>query len=234
VSGAGRSTAILRPLLVILVLLAAVAGGFLAHRLTVTGRGRALYAEAAHTGVPPAATDEPAASGRAPIPEQLPRIVLPSVDGKLRQLADWRGKELIVNFWATWCEPCRREIPLLRQLRREHAGLEVVGIAIDHRDAVQQYAADHGIDYPLLVGEEGGFAAASALGMETVLPFSVFADRSGKIITVKVGELHRDEAELILGRMKDEEAGRLSPAAARAQIADGVSRLARSRASSGD
>ncbi len=232
-SGARRSPAILRPLLIVLVLLAAVASGFLVHRLTVTGRGRALYAEGAHAAAPPAA-EEPAPQVRAPIPEQLPKIVLPSLDGKVRQLADFRGRELIVNFWATWCEPCRREIPLLKQLRREHAGIEVVGIAIDSRDAVQQYAAGHGIDYPLLVGEEGGFAAASALGMDTVLPFSVFVDRSGKIITVKVGELHRDEAELILERIKDEEAGRLSPTAARAQIADGVSRLTGRRASSGD
>ena len=68
----------------------------------------------------------------------------------------------------------------------------------------------HGIDYPVLVGEQGGLEAANAFGMDTVLPFSVFADRTGRIITLKVGELHRDEAELILDRMRDVELGRIS------------------------
>ncbi|HTL91506.1 MAG TPA: TlpA disulfide reductase family protein, partial [Steroidobacteraceae bacterium] len=142
------------------------------------------------------------------------------------------GRPLVVNFWATWCEPCRRENPLLQALRREHSanGLEIVGIAVDSRESVQKYATEHEIDYPLLVGEREGLQAAAAFGMETVLPFSVFADREGRVVTLKVGELHRDEAELILARIQDLQAGKLSLAAAQAQITAGVRSLRRAGA----
>jgi hypothetical protein len=85
----------------------------------------------------------------------------------------------------------------------------------------------------VLVGEEGGLAAANALGMETVLPFSVFADAQGHVVTLKIGELHQDEAELILDRLRDLETGRLTLPAAREQIAVGVRRLSQARSGSG-
>jgi thiol-disulfide isomerase/thioredoxin len=161
------------------------------------------------------------------VPEQLPEIRLPGIDGAIHGLADWKGRPLIVNFWATWCDPCRREIPLLKTIRREHAAdrLEIVGIAVDYPDEVRKYARVHGIDYPLLVGDQGGLEAVSAFGMETVLPFSVFADQQGRVVTLKVGELHRDEAELILDRVRDVDAGRLGLPAAREQISEGIRRL---------
>jgi len=95
---------------------------------------------------------------------------------------------------------------------------------------VRKYASEQGIDYPLLVGEREGLKAAAAFGMETVLPFSVFADREGRVVTLKIGELHRDEAELILGRIRDLQAGRLTLAAAQAQISAGVRSLRQARA----
>ena len=184
---------------------------------------------------PPAEEDSPLAQQPAApvrrIPEELPEIRLPDLSGRPRGLSDFRGRLLVVNFWATWCEPCRREIPLLQSLRRERAkdGVEIVGIALDHRDDVAQYAQARDLRYPLLIGEKGGLEAANALGMDTVLPFSVFADRTGRIITLKVGELHADEAALILDRMTDLDRGRLTLAAAREQIAAGIARLAASR-----
>jgi thiol-disulfide isomerase/thioredoxin len=161
------------------------------------------------------------------VPEQLPEIRLPGIDGAVHSLTDWKGRPLVVNFWATWCDPCRREIPLLKTLRHEHAGdrLEIVGIAVDYPDEVRKYAQTHGIDYPLLVGDEGGLEAVNAFGMETVLPFSVFADRQGRIVTLKVGELHQDEAELILDRVRAVDAGTLAVASAREQISEGIRRL---------
>jgi peroxiredoxin len=218
------------------VLFAAAAAGFLAHRLTNAPRlagapGKVTTDTLPAPGVP-AATPETRAH---PIPEQLPAVVLPDRHGATRQLTDWEGKPLLINFWATWCEPCRREIPLLRTLRHEHRaeGLEVVGIAIDDLAAVQQYAAEHAIDYPVLIGEQGGLAAASAFGMEVVLPFSVFADHSGRIVALKVGELHRDEAELILQRVHDVDTGRLTLPGARTEISEGLQRLTQARATSG-
>jgi thiol-disulfide isomerase/thioredoxin len=166
----------------------------------------------------------------------LPELALPGLDGARHRLTDWKGRPLVVNFWASWCEPCRREIPLLKSLRRERATdrIEIVGIAIDFRDAAQKYARDSGIEYPVLVGEQGGFEAVAAFGMDPVLPFTVFADRTGRIVTLKVGELHRDEADFILDRMRELDQGRLSLAAAREQIAAGISRLNMRRSSAAE
>jgi thiol-disulfide isomerase/thioredoxin len=170
-----------------------------------------------------------------PNPERLPDFSLPDLAGVSHRLSDWRGRPLAVNFWATWCEPCRREIPLLEALRRENArtGFEIIGIGIDNRDSIAKYVRDMRIAYPILSGETGGQEAAAAFGLEPVLPFTVFADAQGRIVTLKVGELHRDEATFILARLADVGAGRLSLEAARKQIAERTERLAISRAGGG-
>jgi thiol-disulfide isomerase/thioredoxin len=138
----------------------------------------------------------------------------------------------MVNFWATWCAPCRREIPLLRQIRasRRSQHLEVVGIAVDFRDAVLAYARKMNIDYPLLIGEQEGLDAAGAFGIDTVFPFTVFADREHRIVAVKIGELHAEEADFILDRVRDLDSGRLELPAARQLISDRLRELAVARA----
>ena len=219
------------------VLLASGAVGFFSYRMLVRPQTAALR-KAAPTAALPASgstgTEAPeAATPSAPkVPERLPELQLPGADGRAHRLAEWTGRPLVINFWATWCDPCRREIPLLKSLRRERAAdhLEIVGIAIDYPDSVRKYAEEHGISYPLLLGEREGLRAAAAFGMETVLPFSVFADREGRVVTLKIGELHRDEAELILDRIRDLQAGRLTLAAAQAQISAGVRSLRQARA----
>ena len=215
------------------LLVACAAGGFLIYHLA-NPRRVTLYVAPGPARLAPARTPEPAPVPSPPvrrIPEGLPELTLPGLDGRSHRLSDWKGRPLVVNFWATWCEPCRREIPLLKRLRRERAvdRLEVVGIAIDFRDAAQKYATDSGIDYPVLIGEQGGFEAVAAFGMDPVLPFSAFVDPTGRIVTLKVGELHPDEADLILDRMRELDRGRLSLATAREQIAAGISRLSTRR-----
>jgi len=222
----------------VLVLLASAVVGFVSYRFLVPPAALAVRQAAPRAGTLPSgeAPDErPSAPPVTPapkVPERVPQLELPATDGRIHRLTDWEGRPLVVNFWATWCEPCRREIPLLQALRREQSanGLEIVGIAVDSRESVQKYATEHQIGYPLLVGEREGLQAAAAFGMETVLPFSVFADREGRVVTLKVGELHRDEAELILARIQDLQAGKLSLAAAQAQITAGVRSLRRDRA----
>ena len=215
-------------LLVALVLGASAAGGFLVHRLAAPRPAQLYPLTAQGAGRAAPAPPPPDTAPPRRIPEQLPQIELPGLDGAPQALSNWSNRPLLVNFWAPWCEPCRREIPLLKSLRRARAAekLEIIGIALDSAEAVRQYVSGHGIDYPVLVGERGGLEAASAFGMDTVLPFSVFADRTGRIITVRVGELHRDEADLILDRMRDVELGRISLPAARAQISQGIEHLA--------
>jgi len=224
-------------LAVTVVLLASGAVGFIAYRLLLTTPS--VHPTAEIPAAPAARSPDPGVPlGRPPalppkLPVELPEIRLPGIDGAVQSLGDFKDRPLVVNFWATWCDPCRREIPLLKALRREHAAdhLEIVGIAVDYPDEVRKYAHAHGIDYPVLVGDQGGLEAVNAFGMETVLPFSVFADRHGRIVTLKVGELHRDEAELILDRVRAVDAGTLTLPVAREQISEGVSRLRTAHAS---
>lgn len=186
-------------------------------------------------GAAPAADSTAAtATAGAPrkIPETLPDVTLQDLAGKRHALTEYSGRPLLVNFWATWCAPCRREIPLLRQLRHRYAAdrLEVLGIAIDFRDAVSTYVKTSPIDYPLLVGEQDGIDVAQLFGMDLVLPFSVFADARGRIIAVKIGELHEDEAVATLSALHDISAGKLDLATARDQIREKFRQLATKRA----
>jgi peroxiredoxin len=234
-------TAALTGLLIASLLLASAAAGFLLHRFLTPARPTLYAVPAASTRHPEsspaagAASPGPPAPASRSVPSELPDIALPGPDGVTHRLADWKGRPMLVNFWATWCDPCRREIPLLKTLRHEHAAaeLQIVGIAVDSLEAVRQYTAEHGIDYPVLIGQQGGLAAATAFGMDTVLPFSVFADRRGRILYLKIGELHRDEAELILGRLSEVDAGTLTLSVAREQISEGVRRLQAARVASG-
>jgi len=215
----------------IAVLAAAGSAGFIAYRVLVPRASTLTPIQypgtARSTPAPPAEPDEPAQTGVKKIPEKLPEITMPDAQGATRKLSEWKGQPLMVNFWATWCDPCRREIPLLKRLRKERSGesLEIVGVAVDFRDAVIQYAHSMGIDYPVLIGEKDGIAAIDAFGMESVFPFTVFADKQGRILTVKVGELHRDEANVILDSLRDVDSGKTDLAAARQRISTEMARL---------
>jgi thiol-disulfide isomerase/thioredoxin len=181
------------------------------------------------------ATEAPAteAAKPRPIPDTLPQFALADGEGKMRSLAEWSGRPLLVNFWGTWCPPCRREIPLLNALRKESLvpRFEVIGIAIDFRDDVLKYASQTPIDYPSLIGEEQGIEVLKSMGMDQApLPISIFADGQHRILTVKIGELHRDEANLILEKLAALEAGKLSFPQARAQLEEGMKALAADRA----
>jgi thiol-disulfide isomerase/thioredoxin len=219
----------LRPRAVILVAVTALAavGGFVSYRLLDrTPEVRAATAPA------DSAPERDDTSRARTVPETLPAFTLADRDGVARSLADWPDRPLIVNFWATWCAPCRREIPLLMQLRRDWAadGVEVIGIAVDFREDVLRYASEMKIDYPLLIGEQEGLDAAAAFGLEPVFPFTAFSDRRGRIVALRVGELHADEADLILERIRAVDRGELELDVARLEIARGLEALSAARA----
>ena len=191
------------------------------------GAGVYIYRQSA---TPPAqvAAPAPAAEPQFQLVETLPQFTLADRDGQPRSLQDWPGKALIVNFWATWCAPCRREIPLLQQLQRDHGdeGFQVIGIAVDFRDKVLAYAADMKIDYPLLIGEQDALDAAAAFGVPTVgFPFTVFSDRRGRVVTTHFGELTAPEADLILDAVDRVDAGEVTPEQARAALETALAAL---------
>lgn len=165
------------------------------------------------------------------VPTQIPAVTLMNRAGAPTSVLSFAQPIVIYNFWATWCTPCRREIPLLNLLRRERApSVEVVGIAVDFRDAVLKYADEIDISYPLLIGEEDGLEALDAFGVPGAFPVTVFADKDKRIVTVKLGELHADEAGFILDRVGDLNAGRLDMAGAKQQISAKLQEFAQNRA----
>ena len=113
-----------------------------------------------------------------------PDFVLPDLNGKERDIAEWGGKILIVNFWATWCPPCRREVPMFVKLQKKYGsqGVQFIGVAVDHAEAVKAFAKAHGINYPLLHGIQRAMDVSTQYGDTAgTLPYTVVIDRKGDI-----------------------------------------------------
>jgi peroxiredoxin len=130
-----------------------------------------------------------------------PAFALPTLQGETRRLSDWEGRVRLINFWATWCPPCRRELPTFQALQDEYAtqGFQVITIAIDDPDSVAQLANELGLRFPLLAHETHGLTVARDYGnTRDVMPYSVVVDRDGRIVEQHAGELTRRRAEQIL------------------------------------
>jgi len=126
----------------------------------------------------------------------LPLSSFPDLSGKQHSLSEWQGKIQVVNFWATWCPPCRKEIPDLIALQRDYAdkGIVVIGIAIDDRQAVADYLNETKINYPVLMGTDEGIAFARLLGNSVdAVPFTVIVGREGQIIYRQPGEFSKEK-----------------------------------------
>lgn len=216
------------------LILAAATAGFALRAMQGQQTGSVLTSTArtpADTARDGASTPSDAARPAATVPNTLPDIPFPDRRGQLRHFSQWRGRPLLVNFWAPWCSPCRAEIPLLEQLSRSRPqGVEVIGVAVDGRAPVLRYARQAGIRYPLLIGLRPGMRTIRALGMVAAFPFSVFVDARGRIVTVKVGRLRPAQAHLILEQIGALDRGRIDLATARRQIDAGIAQLAVRRA----
>ena len=124
--------------------------------------------------------------------------------GSTRSLAEWRGKILVLNFWATWCAPCREEIPMLMAARDKYAGfgVEVVGVAIDTVAKVSDYVSQMKIQYPVLLADAGGLELMRKLGNQASgLPYTVLLDRAGAPTARKLGALRQEELDSMLASL---------------------------------
>ena len=131
-------------------------------------------------------------------------LVLPDVDGRQQSLSQWRGKVLVVNFWATWCAPCREEMPhfIAAQAKDGAKGLQFVGIAVDQVDKVREFAQDIRLNYPALIGGLGAIELSKALGNElAALPFTIILDRSGSVVHTQLGPLKAAQLDALLDRL---------------------------------
>jgi thiol-disulfide isomerase/thioredoxin len=154
--------------------------------------------------------------------ETLPEFALNDLAGNPRSITEFTDRPLLINFWATWCAPCLREMPMFETLWQERStngSLQIVGIAIDRLEDVEPYLKQTGVTYPTLVGRSDAMEAADSFGSAYVgLPFTVFVSADRRILHMHSGELHREQLDDIMSVIDDVFAGAISVTEARTRL----------------
>ena len=202
-----------RPGLVTLGLSAAAALGYVTYRLLVPTA----------TEPPPAANAAEQEQEQEParqLADTLPDFTLANLAGEPQSIKSLAGKPMLINFWATWCGPCLREIPMLKELQAARPDIQIVGIAIDNREPVGKFAAEQAFNYPILVGQNEAWEAAAAIGVEVyALPFTVFTGADGALLGVHTGELHAEHLAEFGAAIDDLAAAKIGVQEARSRLA---------------
>lgn len=128
----------------------------------------------------------------------------PDLSGKPQTIGSWKGKVLVVNFWATWCPPCLEEIPMFVRMQRElgQQGLQFVGIAVDQQDKVEQFVAKNAVNYPIMIGQLDAINVAESAGNDSGgLPYTIVFDRQGQVASRHSGGLTEQELRQIIQKL---------------------------------
>ena len=129
-------------------------------------------------------------------PTPLPTFNLPDVAGNQHDISEWQGKIRVINFWATWCPPCLKEIPEFIALQEQYAakGVQFIGVAIDDQKPVEEYLASIKINYPILMAGDTGIDLAHQLGnIVDAVPYTVVVNQQGQIIHRHRGEFSKEQ-----------------------------------------
>lgn len=188
--------------------------------------GALFYAAQAPIKVAESSAAAPAdASGAASADESggVHRVgfALNDMDGVKRDFSEYAGSHSLLNFWATWCAPCRREIPLLKDFHAEQDvhGVQVLGLAFDIPEEVSVYAEAAEFNYPILVGEQDVMAVAETSGVDVVgLPFTMIVHRDGELLSAHMGEIHKEQLDAIADVFVELDAGDIDRETARERL----------------
>ena len=143
----------------------------------------------------------------------LDEFELIDLNNVMTHSSKWNGQYKLINFWATWCAPCRREIPLLNNTQKEYQDMsvQIIGIAVDVLDDVIAYSEETPFEYPVLVGEEEAIAIAENANIEFIgLPFTMLVDDKNEIIKTHLGEIKEHHIDMLTEVIRGMQRGKIS------------------------
>lgn len=190
-----------RQLIIVIFVIAIIAAvaGFYAQQWWYTGGTLVLVNNVGQNNPDDNSENSPLGNSKAKI--KRPEFSLMDLNNKSRSVSEWDGKVILINFWATWCPPCVREVPTLDKLNTDFKdkGFVVIGIAIDSLNAVTDFVDPLDLKYPILLAEQQGIELSQAYGNRLgILPFTIIVDRQGFIALKHRGEITYDQVvELI-------------------------------------
>ena len=135
-------------------------------------------------------------------PKYIVPFALEDLDGNTRSISEWSNRRVLINFWATWCPPCRREMPMLQNLylNKDTHNIEIIGIAVDQNEPVRDFINEYGIEFPILIGQSNAYEIMEQLGnTTTTLPYTLVVEPDGLITWYKNTELKTEDMPDILG-----------------------------------
>ncbi len=197
---------LIRPILVALAVVGFAAA--ITHATDAPGQRSHLVAETTGKTTAPLGTLALNAGGASKLTtsilhvgERRPNFKLRDLEGNYRDISEWDGKLVFLNFWATWCPPCVHEIPTFSNLQKKYADVEVqfLGVALDHPQDVKRFIKEYGMQYPTLYGEKDALDLSKIYGNKYGgLPYTVVIGRDGVVLHTHSGVLNRELAEQLI------------------------------------